>query len=135
MSSELVIDSSAALRACRSSRVRDRLQGYTLVAPPLLWSEFMSFLSEAVWRRELGAGEAESTLDTFDLLGIERRSPDRLYRTAWAIARELGWAKTYDAEFLALGRLSDCQVVTADQRLLRGAARTGLVIDAAAFAG
>jgi len=45
------------------------------------------------------------------------------------MATELGWAKTYDAEFLALARLEDALVLTTDSRLRRGADRTGLVID------
>lgn len=44
------------------------------------------------------------------------------------IASELGWAKTYDAEYLALARLLDTRVVTLDLRLRRGAERLGLVV-------
>ncbi|TMM12296.1 MAG: type II toxin-antitoxin system VapC family toxin [Actinobacteria bacterium] len=47
---------------------------------------------------------------------------------AWQLADELGWAKTYDAEYLALASLLRCQLVTIDARLHRGAARLGLVV-------
>jgi len=47
---------------------------------------------------------------------------------AWRIADELGWAKTYDAEFVALAALLDCQLVTLDLRLRRGAAGLGFVV-------
>jgi predicted nucleic acid-binding protein len=47
---------------------------------------------------------------------------------AWRIAEEMGWAKTYDAEYLALARLLDGHVVTLDARLRSGADRLGLVI-------
>jgi predicted nucleic acid-binding protein len=40
----------------------------------------------------------------------------------------MGWAKTYDAEYLALARLLGCRVVTLDLRLRRGADRLGLVV-------
>ena len=40
----------------------------------------------------------------------------------------LGWARTYDAEYLALARLLDCRVVTVDARLLRGTRRLGFVV-------
>ena len=39
---------------------------------------------------------------------------------ATAIASALGWAKTYDAEYLALGRRLTCPLVTLDERLIRG---------------
>jgi predicted nucleic acid-binding protein len=44
------------------------------------------------------------------------------------VAEELGWAKTYDAEYVALARLLQCRLVTLDARLRRGADRLGFVI-------
>ncbi len=35
----------------------------------------------------------------------------------------VGWAKSYDAEYVALARLLACPLLTADARLRRGAAR------------
>jgi len=125
----IVIDSSAALRASLSSRVRDDLARHELIGPPLLWSEVFSAVHEALWRRELNSAHATSTLVGFGKLGIRRRSPARLHGETFAMATELGWAKTYDAEFLALARLEDALVLTTDSRLRRGADRTGLVID------
>ena len=40
----------------------------------------------------------------------------------------LGWAKTYDAEYLALAALNGCRVVTVDGRLRRAADRLDLVV-------
>lgn len=57
----------------------------------------------------------------------ERRHAD-LTTTAVSIAVALGWAKTYDAEYLALAQLLDTRVVTLDMRLRRGAERLGLVV-------
>jgi predicted nucleic acid-binding protein len=124
-----VLDSSAALRAAASDRARASLQGRRLIAPPLLWSEVTSALHEATWRRQIDASEAHTLRRSFADLGVRPSSPRRLLDVAWEIADELGLAKTYDAEFLALARISGALVLTTDARLRRGADRTGLVID------
>jgi predicted nucleic acid-binding protein len=59
---------------------------------------------------------------------VESRAPAKLGPTAWRIADELGWAKTYDAEYVAVAQLLGCRVVTLDGRMLRGAARLGLAV-------
>jgi predicted nucleic acid-binding protein len=55
-------------------------------------------------------------------------APPGLARTAWEVADEFGWAKTYDAHYVALARLRDCRLVTIDERLLRGIARLGIAV-------
>ena len=125
----LVIDSSAALRAASSSDAASQLDRHDLLGPPLLWSEVHSAVHEAQWRREITDDQGIMILSSFRSLNIQRRTPGRLYVEAFAIASDLGWAKTYDAEFLALARLEQAVVLTTDIRLRRGGHRTGLVID------
>lgn len=72
--------------------------------------------------------EAASARSVLARLPIRRDASRGLADEAWRIADELGLAKTYDAEFLALARLRATQLVTADARLLRVGRRTGLVI-------
>ena len=50
---------------------------------------------------------------------IEIRTPKGLTEAAWGVADELGWAKTYDAQYVALARMLDCKLVSIDERLLR----------------
>ena len=88
-----------------------------------------SAVHEAVWRGDVTSDDAERRLDAFVGLGVRRRAPAALHHEAFRLADELGWAKTYDAEFLALARLERAVVLTTDSRLRRGADRTGLVID------
>lgn len=123
----LVIDASVALPASSSPK------GFAvfreeLIAPPLLWSEVRSVLHEATWRRDVSEDLALRSLEAFARSGVRERNPKRLGETAWRIANDLGLAKTYDAEYLALAELFGCRFVTLDRRLRRGADRLGYVI-------
>jgi predicted nucleic acid-binding protein len=119
----LVIDASVALSAALTRDGFVRLADHELVAPPLLWSEVLSTLREHAWRQDISGAQAASSLDAFLAAPISRRGPRRLAREAWWVAEELGWAKTYDAEYVALARLEGCRLLTRDGRLRRGAGR------------
>lgn len=124
----LVVDASVAIAASRVDGGFGRLRDRQLVAPPLMWPEARSALHEAAWRGDLPRTEAEDSLARLERAPISPRSPRHLGRSAWSLADELGWAKTYDAEYLALARFLGCRVVTLDARLRRGADRLGLVV-------
>lgn len=118
-----MVDASTAVFAALSPDGFDRLAGFDLVAPPLLWSETTSALRELEWRGEIGSEDAAAGLSALLDAPIARRAPRGLYREAWRVAVEFGWAKTYDADYVALARLMECQLLTRDARLRRGAAR------------
>jgi predicted nucleic acid-binding protein len=123
----LVVDANVAVKA---SFVVDGFRdlGEGLVGPSLMWSEGRSVLRQLWWRGELRSEDAEIARVRFESCPIDRLEPPELPETAWRLAVALGWAKTYDAEYLALASLLGCQVVTIDARLRRGADRLGLVI-------
>jgi predicted nucleic acid-binding protein len=50
------------------------------------------------------------------------------------VAEEFGWAKTYDAEYVALAKAEGCRLVTLDSRLRRGTDRLGFVVTPAELA-
>ena len=52
------------------------------------------------------ASVADNSMLRFEQAHIRELNPDGLSPTVWDIADELGWAKTYDAEYLALARCS-----------------------------
>ncbi len=129
----LVVDASVALPACASPAGFDVFGEEELVAPPLLWSESRSAIHEALFRREISAVQALRTLDALDRAPIRARTQRRLSRRAWDLANEMGWAKTHDAEYLALAQLLGCRFVTLDARLHQGAARLGFVVSPTAL--
>ena len=114
--------------ACLSAEGFVLLPDRDLVAPALLWSETLSALRGLLWRGEITAADADAARQALDRHPVRRVDDDRLAAEAWQIAEELGWAKTYDAEYVALARLLRCRVVTLDARLRRGADRLGLVV-------
>jgi predicted nucleic acid-binding protein len=73
------------------------------------------------WRKEISAGLADIAFERLPAAPVSQRSPKRLRREAWRVAGALGWMKTYDAEYVALARLSRSRLVTVDARLRRGA--------------
>ena len=123
----MVIDASVALPASAAPGGFEIFRE-DLAAPPLLWSEVRSVLHEAVWRRDVSQEQAVHSLEAFARSRVRERRHRRLEETAWRIANELGYAKTYDAEYLALAELLGCRFVTLDRRLRRGADRLGFVV-------
>ena len=119
----LVLDASVAVHASLTAAGFDLFRGEELVAPPLLRSEAVSALHELAWRGEVPAPDARIALDRILGAPIRRRRPKRLAREAWKVADTLGWAKTYDAEYVALARILKCRLLTIDARLKRGASR------------
>lgn len=94
---------------------------HELLAPTLLRSQVLSGLHEAVHRGELPADVATDRLDRIARIPIRLLGDAVLRRRAWKLADELGWASTYDAEYLALTQLQGDAFITLDEDLARKA--------------
>ena len=130
----LVIDASLAVELSldRAGERASKALGNDgeLIAPPLLWSEAPSVLHEMAFRGDISNALAELGLQRFmgGKLGITERRPENLASAAWQIAEDFGWAKTYDAEYVALAKGLGCRLVTLDGRLRRGTDRLGFMV-------
>lgn len=123
-----MLDASAAVDAALAATGFAALGSERLVAPRLLWSEVASALHELSWRRVVPQDRAAEAFERFLDSPVAPKAPRGLEHEAWRVADALGWAKTYDAEYVALARLLGCRLLTADIRLRRGAARAVPVI-------
>jgi predicted nucleic acid-binding protein len=117
----LVADANVIVQACIESAGLGPLAGHELVAPPVGPSEAWSSLREMRYRGEISSELARSALERLAATSYDVRAPDGLLRSAWTLSEALGWAKTYDAEYVALAQLLACPLVTLDARLRRGA--------------
>jgi predicted nucleic acid-binding protein len=92
---------------------------HELLAPTLLRSQTLSVLHEAVHRGDLDAERALDVLERIWAMRIRLLGDAVLRRLAWKLAGQLGWAETYDAEYVALTRLQADAFVTLDAELAR----------------
>ena len=92
---------------------------HKLLAPTLLRSQTLSALHEAVDRGAIPAEVARDRLAQIRGMKIRLLGDAVLQRRAWELADQLGWASTYDAEYVALTQLQADAFVTMDTRLAR----------------
>jgi predicted nucleic acid-binding protein len=92
---------------------------HELLAPTLLRSQTLSALHEAVHRGEIPTDVALDRLGRIRGIPIRLLGDAVLRRRAWEVAEQLGWAETYDAEYVALTQLQADAFVTLDAALAR----------------
>jgi len=96
---------------------------HQLLAPTLVRSQALSALYEAAGRGEISAAEGLERVTRINSTKVRFLGDKVLQRQAWKVADELGWKRTYDAEYVALTKLQADALVTSDPGLARAAAR------------
>jgi predicted nucleic acid-binding protein len=112
-----VVDCGVVLRL--ASEGIDVGAEHELFAPTLLRSQTLSALHEAVHAGEFTEDVAVERLARIQALPIRLLGDAVLRRNAWRLADQLGWASTYDAEYVALTKLQADALVTLDAELAR----------------
>ena len=110
-----VVDASAVLHL--ASAGVEFPGAHKLLAPTLLRSQTLSALHEALGRGEIPADVARDRLTRIGRMPIRLLGDAVLRRRAWELADQLGWASTYDAEYIALTQLQADAFVTLDPEL------------------
>ena len=112
-----VVDCGAVLHLAREALpIPDE---HRLLAPTLLRSQTLSALHEAVHAGRLPPSTARERLRRIQGMPIRYLGDAVLRRRAWDVAERLGWAATYEAEYVALTQLRADALVTLDADLAR----------------
>lgn len=130
----LVVDASAIVKAALAGQMNG-LDRYGLSAPSLLWSEAASALSQLRYRGEISTDEAVDVLQRILAHPIQIHQSRDLVLSAIALAMQLGWAKTYDAEYLALAQRLNVRLLTNDAGLHAAAGESVRTIGPAELLG
>jgi predicted nucleic acid-binding protein len=122
---KFVVDAGVVLRLARLARPAGEeialTTAHQLLAPTLLRSQTLSLVHEALHRGEMTPDVARAGLERIGRMPIRLLGDAVLRRRAWDLAEQLGWASTYDAEYLALTQLQADAFVTLDAKLARSA--------------
>jgi predicted nucleic acid-binding protein len=86
-----------------------------LTGPPHLPVEVTSAIHKRFRQGEITLVEARDRLQAFSRIPIDLTYPTGLAERALELAAELDWAYPYDAFYLAVGEMLDCDVWTADE--------------------
>lgn len=88
-----------------------------LIAPALLAYEVTSALRRLVYLKEIRPETGEIAFARFSRIDIHLLSRADIFQRAWELAKELNQSRAYDAAYLAVAQLNQCDLWTADERL------------------
>jgi predicted nucleic acid-binding protein len=112
-----VVDAGVVIRLASEATVVSRQ--HKLLAPTLLRSETLSALHEAVARGEMTADVGLDRHRLISRMPIRLLGDSVLRRRAWLVADQLGWDRTFVAEYVAATQLQADAFVTQDTELAR----------------
>jgi predicted nucleic acid-binding protein len=126
---EVCVDASLAIKLVVTEAGSDKADALfdqwaseetQLIAPVFFEVETDSILRQKVsLRRELTVDQAQRAFASLRGLPIKTtHSPEQRVR-AWEIAREFQFPTVYDATYLALAELRQCEFWTADEKLFK----------------
>jgi predicted nucleic acid-binding protein len=127
MKSQVCVDASLALKwlipSQQDSLADSLLEGWDragaeLIGPPIFDAEVTSVIRLNVYTGKLLPQQGESAYQYFRELNVKIINPAILSLIAWELAKKYNRPRTYDMQYLALAELLDCELWTADKRLI-----------------
>ena len=139
MAPRVIVDASVALSwvlpggvSDKTLALRDRCAedpAFTLVVPPIFWSEVANALWAAVRRHRLDRIMATMAIGALLDYGFETWAPDILECMDIAFEQEIA---VYDASYLQLAKETDSTLWTIDQLMSKAAVALGIPVEPAA---
>jgi predicted nucleic acid-binding protein len=99
-------------------------RGYRPVAPYLFPIEITAVLRKHVYRGTISASYGQDALDSAFALNVTLLTFSNLSQRAWQLAEMFNRPTAYDAHYLALAELLNCDFWTADRHLCNATAPT-----------
>jgi predicted nucleic acid-binding protein len=99
--------------------VRELQTGDAIPAPPLLASDVTNIIHQRMRRDEVTLNLGWSLLDEFAAVPIRVIAPSDLYHQALSLAHKCGLSAANDAQVVALAQITNRDLWTTDQRLIR----------------
>ncbi len=95
------------------------------VAPTLFVLESASVIRWNIIRKLITLEEADMAFHEFMAFAkdVQLLMPPNLHERAWQIAKQLQQGQIFDAYYVALAEILDCELWTADEKLYRAALR------------
>ena len=88
-----------------------------MIAPALLAFEVTSTLRRMVFLGELSDDDGDEAFQRYQQFRIRLSHRKEIFPVAWTLARRFERPRVYDATYLALAQLNECEFWTADKRL------------------
>ena len=92
--------------------------GTEAVAPPILVPEVTSVLRQHVYQGRLSPDQGESAFRIFCEMPITIVQDPNLHEFAWQLARRFNRPRAYDAFYVAVAQMENCDLWTGDRRLV-----------------
>lgn len=92
--------------------------GIELIGPPIFDAEVTSVIRLDVYTKKILPQQGEAAFQYFRDLNVKILSPGILSLFAWELAKKYHQPRTYDMHYLALAKIVDCELWTADKRLV-----------------
>lgn len=131
---ERVIDASVAVKLvmkgepwrkqARKLLRESRIDGITLIAPPLFEGETETVIQQEVVAGNVSIVDADKALRALDRAGVQIVHDPRVKERARHIARQCKQRAVYDSTYAALAELRGCEFWTADRAFYEAAKTT-----------
>ena len=137
MNHAVVVDASVAVKWVLAEELTDKARsllrasaGRPIIAPPHLHSEVANAIYQRVRTtdptKHISEAEATGALNRFLRFRIELRTEAALYQQALLFARTHRLPSIYDSLYVVLAQMTNAELWTGDQRLLRAVSTVAL---------